>query len=93
VPVGVVLEDEEVRKRNALHLAHDGAGRPQLVAHRLHGEGLLEELEEAVGLELVQVGTLGALGLIELDRLVHERPDLLRLLLGKLLFSFIHHHQ
>jgi hypothetical protein len=42
-------------------------------------------LEEAVGLELVEVGALGALGLVELDGLVHERPHLLRLLLAELL--------
>jgi hypothetical protein len=51
----------------------------------LDGEGLLEVLEEAVGLELVEVAALGALGLVELDGLVHERPHLLRLLLTKLL--------
>jgi hypothetical protein len=53
----------------------------------LDGEGLLEVFEEAVGLELVEVGALGALGLVELDGLVHERPHLLRLLLAELLYS------
>jgi hypothetical protein len=51
----------------------------------LDGEGLLEVLEEAVSLELVEVAALGALGLVELDGLVHKRPHLLRLLLSKLL--------
>jgi hypothetical protein len=54
----------------------------------LDGEGLLEVFEEAVGLELVEVGALGALGLVELDGLVRERPHLLRLLLAKLLLTF-----
>jgi hypothetical protein len=88
MPVGVVLEGEDVGERHALGGTHDGARRPQAVAHGLDGEGLLEVLQEAMGLELVQIAALGTLGLVELDGLEHERPQLLCLVRRKVLYVF-----
>jgi hypothetical protein len=59
--------------------------RRKKVVTYLNGEGLLEVFEEAVGLELIEVAALGALGLVQLDSLVNERPHLLGLLLAELL--------
>jgi len=74
-----------VEQRNALDLAHDGARRAQPVAHGLHGEGLVEVLQEAVSLELVEVASFVAPGFVELTALFHEGPHFLALLLAKLL--------
>lgn len=58
MPIDIELHDEVVRERDTPDLALDGTSRAELLAHGLHGECLLDDLQETVSLHFVQTVAL-----------------------------------
>jgi hypothetical protein len=67
-------------KANKIMQGGEDEGGP---VYYLDGHGLLEVLEETVGLELVEVAAGGLLVGVELDALGDELPELLGVILGR----------
>lgn len=82
VPIGTKLEQENVRDRHGLGTLGrtDGARATQLLAHLTHGHGLLEVLEEHVGVQLVERSAGRSVLEIELGTLERVAPKVLGIL-------------
>ena len=69
------------RHQLGLFLLVDGADWAQLRAHLADGQGLVEDLQEAMGVQLVQGIAVGVLLDVDGVGLLHVGPELLRLAL------------